>query len=95
MANQVTLNPIILDTAGSGISTGHTNNLFHSVEWIDPTTVGHRAYLLAADGAIVCSFTCTTANLGQIKYFNEKGLLFLGPFTLSTLNSGKLLIECL
>ncbi len=92
MANQLTLDPMTLDTAGSPISTGRILNIFKSVEWTNPVNLEDRVYLIDANGAIVCDFTCTTPKLGSIKYFGEKGQIFTGPFTLSLLDSGKLLI---
>jgi len=93
MANDLTRDPMFLDSAGAPLSTGRTINIFKSVEWVRPTTVGDRAYLFDNLGAVVCDFTCTTAMENQSKDFGGLGQVFEGPFTLSTLDSGYLLVS--
>ena len=92
MANNIQRDPMYLDQAGSPISTGRTVNIFKSVEWVGPLAVGDRAYLLDNQGAVVCDFGCEQAGKGDLKSFGDKGQVFEGPFTLSALDSGYLLI---
>jgi hypothetical protein len=92
MANDIQQDPMFLDTAGGPISTGRTINIFKSVEWINPVTAGDKAYLLDKNEAVVCSFVCVVPGKGDSKWFGEKGQVFDGPFTLSILDSGALLV---
>ena len=91
MANNLTKDPMYLDSAGSGIGASRLH-IFKSIEWINPLAVGDRAYLLDKNGAIICSFVCIIAGKGDIKWFGDKGQPFDGPFILSILDSGALLI---
>jgi len=92
MANNLLIDPMFFDSAGAPLSTGRKINIFKSVEWADPVGVGDRAYMLDVKGAIVCDFTCDVAKKNQMKWFGDKGQVFEGPFTLSVLDSGYLLI---
>ncbi len=92
MANQVTLDPMVLDTAAYPLVTGRTVNIIKSVEWINPVELEDEVYLLDADGTIICHFICTTPNEGKSTFFGDKGRVFTGPFNLSKLDSGKLLV---
>lgn len=93
MANNLQKDPMFLDSAGAPLSTGRLVNIFKSVEWVGPLAVGDRAYLYDNDGQVVCDFTCNVAGKNQNKWFGDKGQVFEGPFTLSTLDSGYLLIS--
>ncbi len=90
MANDVTKDPMYLDSAGSPISTGRKVNIFKSVEWVGAEAVGDQAYMTDALGAVVCDFTCDFG--GSEKDFGGNGQVFEGPFNLSKLDSGYLLI---
>lgn len=92
MANNLLVDPMYLDSAGSGIGASR-QYVIKSVEWVKPVAVGDRAYFLDKDGATVCDFLCDVANKRQIKYFGDRGHPFTGPFNLSTLDSGQLLIQ--
>jgi len=92
MANNIQVDPIYLDQAANPIVTGRVVNIFKSVEWVNPTAIGDKALLLDADGAVVCSFTCIVAGMGNSKWFGDKGQPFTGPLNLSLLSSGALLI---
>lgn len=92
MSNNLNVDPWILDSAGSGIGASRLH-IIKSVEWVKPLAVGDEAYLLDADNAIVCQFVCDVAKKNQIKYFEDRGHPFTGPFTLSILGSGKLLVQ--
>jgi len=91
MANNLLIDPIYLDTAGV-IDTGHVSNILKYIEWINPVTAGDTILLTAADGAIIVSWTCPVNNQGYFKFFGDTGCEFEGPFTLTTLDSGSLLI---
>jgi len=92
MANDLTRDPMFLDSAGAPLSTGRTTNIFKSVEWVSPNATGDRAYLYDNDNQVVCDFTCDVVKKNQSKFFGDKGQVFEGPFTLSILNSGYLLV---
>lgn len=92
MANNLNVDPWSLDSAGSGIGASRLH-IIKSIEWIKPFASGDRAYLLDKDGATICDFFCDVALKNQIKSFGEKGHPFTGPFLLSILDSGKLLIQ--
>jgi hypothetical protein len=92
MANNLQLDPMYIDTAGSGISTGRLVNLFVSVEWVNPSAINDKAKMTDALGAIVCDFTCVTPHMNLAKYFSDTGQTYQGPFTLN-LGSGYLLID--
>jgi len=91
MANNLNVDPWILDSAGSGIGTERLH-IIKSVEWINPLNAGDKAYLLDKNGAIVCSFVCLLPGKGDSKWFGDKGQPFDGPFILSLLGSGALLV---
>ena len=91
MANNLLVDPMYLDSAGSGIGVERLH-IIKSIEWVNPTAAGDKAYLLDKNGAIICSFVCIIAGKGDSKWFGEKGQVFDGPFTLSILDSGALLI---
>jgi hypothetical protein len=93
MVNNLTRDPMFLDSAGAPLSTGRTTNIFKSVEWVGPLVTGDRAYLYDNDNQVVCDFTCDVAKRNQMKYFGDKGQVFEGPFTLSILDSGYLLVS--
>lgn len=93
MANNLQRDPMFLDTAGGPGLTGRTTNIFKSVEWVRPNAMADRAYLIDNLGAIVCDFTCDVAKRNQFKFFGDKGQVFEGPFTLSILDSGYLLVS--
>ena len=92
MSNNLLVDPWILDSAGSSIGDARLH-IIKSVEWVKPIAVGDEAYLLDANGAIVCDFLCDVAKKTQFKSFEDRGHPFQGPFTLSKLDSGKLLIQ--
>jgi len=92
MANNLTKDPMFLDSAGAPLSTGRTVNIFKSVEWVNPGAVGDRAYLYDNDGQVVCDFNCDIPGKNQFKPFGEKGQVFEGPFNLAQLDSGYLLV---
>jgi len=91
MVNNLLTDPLYLDTAGSGIGRSMVH-IIKSVEWINPESVGDRAYLLDAEGSVVCDFTCTIAKEGKRSDFGDLGKPFRGPFLLSILDSGALLV---
>lgn len=93
MGNNLQRDPMFLDTAGGPGSTGRTVNIFKSVEWVNPLAVKDRAYCYANDGSVVCDFRCDVPGKNQFKYFGDKGQVFEGPFMLSVLDSGYLLIS--
>lgn len=90
--NNTTSDPIRLDQAGNPISLGRVFNIFKSVEWVGPGATTDRAYLLDANGNVICDFTCTQAGHNLHKSFGSKGQQFDGPLNLSQLDSGYLLI---
>jgi hypothetical protein len=92
MANNLQRDPMFLDSAGAPLSTGRTTNIFKSVEWVGPAATEDRAYLYDNDNQIVCDFRCDVPGKNQIKHFGDKGQVFEGPFTLSILDSGYLLV---
>jgi hypothetical protein len=89
MANNTRVEPVFLDTAGSPIVIRNGLNLFKTVRWVNPLTAGDRAYLYDSAGAVVCDFTCVFPG-ENIEETLE--IPFTGPFTLSQLDSGYLLI---
>lgn len=91
MANNLLVDPLYLDSAGSGIGAERLH-IIKSVEWVNPLTPGDRAYLLDKNGAVICSFVCIVAGKGDSKWFGNKGQGFDGPLTLSILDSGALLL---
>ena len=90
--NNLTTNPYYLGQAATGI--GSTNVfMIQNVEWVNPTTVNHRAYLYDSLGSVICDFTCVTPHLNLYKWLRERGLSFTGPLTLANLDSGYLLLQ--
>jgi len=91
MANNLNVDPLYLDSAGSGIGAERLH-ILKSVEWINPLAAGDRASLVDKNGAVVCSFVCVVPGKGDSKWFGDKGQVFDGPFILSILESGALLV---
>jgi hypothetical protein len=85
MANDLAKNPMVLDTVGAQL-TGK-NISINSVQWCDPTTVGHTVLLLDQNGNIILKGTCVTASQSLIKYF-KPGFTFQG-LNLSAIGSGE------
>jgi hypothetical protein len=92
MANVLNSDPIYLDQGGNPLDLGRTLNIFKNIEWVAPEAVGDRAYLLDANGVVVCDFTCTNALENQRKDFGNLGQCYDGPLNLSQLDSGYLLL---
>lgn len=86
MANDLTKNPLILDTVGAVLADRDIS--INSVQWVNPTTVGHTVVLLDANGNTVFKATCVVANQSLIKYFRP-GFVFTG-LNVDTLGSGEI-----
>lgn len=93
MANNLTSDPMVIDTAGNPLTTGRVFNIFKSVEWVNPGAVGDRAKLLDAQGQVMCDYTCTQAKKGERKEYGDVGTPFDGPLNLVQLDSGYLLVS--
>jgi hypothetical protein len=92
MANHPERDPMFIDTAGGPYSTGRTTNIFKTVEWVGPEATEDRAYAVDNLGAVICDFRCDVPGKNQFKHFGGKGQVFEGPFTVSILDSGYLLV---
>lgn len=85
MANDFSKNPMVIDTTGTAY-TGREISI-NSIQWVDPTTVGHACVLVDQNGNTIFKAKCVVANQSLIKYFRP-GFVFKG-LNLSTLDSGE------
>lgn len=88
MANQITGNPFVVDTADSTLTAAHV--VVTGVRWVGATTNGHVAILTDTAGLVKWTSTHATANLGTAE---ESRIPFpSGGLKVTTLGSGKLYI---
>ena len=93
MANDLTNNPWVIDTAAATVLTAMRLRV-RGVRWVDATTAGHKATIQNAAGKIVWDSTAAAANNVEGDQISD-----FGPFPdwdgliVPTLASGKLYIE--
>ena len=92
MVNNRLVDPMYANEAGGPLDTGRVTNIIKSVEWCNPGATEDRAYMIDKLGAVICDFRCDVPLKNQFKHFGDKGQVFEGPFMLSILDSGYLLV---
>ena len=92
MANDLTRNPIVLDTQMDECALSGSYFTIHKVEWVNPTGMqdGHKFHLQDSNGDIICAAECATDHLNVIEYFNW-GKVYKGLY-LDDLDSGYVLV---
>jgi hypothetical protein len=69
MANSVlTQRAINLDTFTSNIEIPSIK--VWSIEWVNPTEIGHKCVIKIASGVKIIDWTCHDVDRGEIKYFD-------------------------
>ena len=92
MANQVTGNPWIIDTAsGSAILTSMAQ--VRSFRWTGGTTAGHSCVVQDQNGKVVWDSFANGANFLDEKVFEERHGRTVNGLIVPTLGSGKLYID--
>ena len=89
--NDLSKNPMVLDTAGITSGLQGKRVILNFVEWVSPSAVDESAVLKDANGNVIFNAICTTAKQNLIKYFG--GAVFIGELNIETLDSGKLLLQ--
>jgi hypothetical protein len=75
MANDLTKNPLILDTVGTVLADKLIS--INSVQWVDPVNVGDAVILRDQNGNTIFKASCVTQKQSLIKYFRP-GFTFTG-----------------
>lgn len=90
MANQLTVNPWIIDTPGAGTLFAGANKI-KSVRWVGATTAAHAAEIQDTAGNVRWSSVAAGANNLEIDEVSEQN--YYTGIKVPTLQSGKLYIE--
>lgn len=95
MPNDLTSNPLILDTAAATVLTNDKIRV-NGIRWVGATTAGHTATLTDASGKVMWTSKASGANNVEADdiYPNERGQNWDGLVCL-TLGSGIIYLEYL
>ena len=91
MANDITNNPLLLDTAAATSITAITF-VATKIRWVGATTAGHTVSITNAGGTVKFAGEATGANYSESEHFDPP-LIFEG-LIMPTLASGKIYIYC-
>ena len=88
MANNLTGDPLIIDTADAGAVDAKTRTI-NGIRWVNATTASHTAVITDIDGKVIWSCAATGAG-----FTHESNIRFQvsGGFKVPTLASGILYI---
>lgn len=89
MANDVTSNPIIIDTAAATALTSYAFTAT-KIRWVGATTAGHQAIVQNGNGIVKFSAEAVGANYTESEHFDPP-LIFSG-LIVPTLSSGTIYI---
>lgn len=91
MANDLTKNPWVVDTAGSAnLSTAYAN--VRSISWVGGTTAGHEARVTDSNGTIFWRRLATGANYNADTEFQGRRGRWMQGLRVPNLDSGTLYI---
>ena len=91
MANDITNNPLLIDTAGATALTSKTFTAY-KIRWVGATTAGHTISVQNAGGTVKWASESVGANYVESETFpNDKLLVFEG-LKVPTMASGKVYI---
>ena len=91
MANSLTANPLIIDTAAT-ITFGRPL-LARRIDWIGAATVGNAATITDLPGNVRASGKAAVVSQTVVLWDGSSGRLALkSPFVVSVINSGQMLI---
>jgi hypothetical protein len=97
MANLITTDPLILDTAATIAFTRPI--LAKRIEWYVPTTVGHQVIVTDLNSNVIVEGTCEVISQSQILWSGPQKLTLPGfvskpngSWQVTTIQSGKLII---
>ena len=97
MANVITQDPLIIDTAATIAFTRPI--LVKRIEWLTPTTIGHQVVIADLIPNTIVAGVCEVASQSQILWSGPQKLTLPGftskaggSWQVTTINSGKLLI---
>lgn len=88
MANNLTKNPIIIDTASNDM-VDTKNHTVVGIRWVNATTASHTAVIQNADGVVVWSCAATGAGYTHESLIRQ---YWTGGYKVPTLASGILYI---
>lgn len=86
MANDITGNPLVLDTVSAASLTTKTF-VVHAVRWVGATTAGHTVSVQNSAGNVIWASEASGANYVEGEHFDKKPLVFAG-LKIPTLASG-------
>ena len=89
MANDITANPVIVDTAGTSALTSKTF-IATKIRWVGATTAGHQAIVQDSSSVVKFKAEATGANYSESEHFDPP-LIFSG-LIVPTLGSGTVYI---
>lgn len=91
MANNITTNPMVIDTAGAGVIINVSLRI-KKLRWVGGTTAGHAAVVKDKEGNIFWESVCPAANYVEETDFalHKSQRNVLNGLIVSTLGSGKL-----
>ena len=93
MANDLTQNPMIVDTQGASDLLSGQALALAKIEWVGATLAGHRAAVKDADGKIVYEGYANGANFTDRVHFPEYPSRIIHGLIVDDLDSGKLYIH--
>ena len=91
MANDITNNPILLDTASASAVTTVTF-VATKIRWVGATTASHTVSITNLNATVKFAAEATGANYSESEHFDPP-LIFEG-LVIPTLQSGKIYIYC-
>lgn len=92
MANDVTFNPFVIDTATSSDLIAGQRIRIKSIKWVGGTTAGHAAVVTDAAGHVIWKDVATGANYVSSDLIENVHAMWSG-LKVPTLASGVLYIE--
>lgn len=90
MANTITCNPLIIDTAAT--ITFNRPLLCKEIDWVGAATVGNAAVITDLAGNIRAQGKAAVVNAVINLWSGPAKLTLKSPFIISTINSGQLMI---
>jgi len=91
MANDLTANPIKVDTAGATALTSKTFTVY-KIRWVGATTAGHTAVIHNEASQVIFAAEATGANYTESESFDPAQIV--AGLIVPTLGSGALYIYC-
>ena len=89
MANDISNNPLIVDTAGASAITSRTFKAY-KIRWVGGTTASHTAVIQNAAGRQLIKFQANGADYSESESFPDDSRLVFEGLIVPTLGSGEI-----